>query len=118
MRARREFEEAGATYRDQGFVFAQPGGESLTANMITWEWKKLRKLLGTNARLHDLRHTNASLLLHAGVPMKIVQERLGHSSYQITADIYSHLVPGLAMGAKAAERLDALLRVEGSNGSE
>jgi len=44
-------------------------------------------------RFHDLRHSTASLLLAHGVPMKIVQEIMGHSNYQITADIYSHVLP-------------------------
>lgn len=46
-------------------------------------------------RLHDLRHTNASLMLSAGVPAKVASERLGHSSISITLDTYSHVVPGL-----------------------
>ncbi|ERK31570.1 tyrosine-type recombinase/integrase [Clostridium intestinale] len=57
---------------------------------------KTRKLLlkssiDKNIRFHDLRHTNATLLLKSGVNMKIVQKRLGHSNYSTTADIYSHV---------------------------
>lgn len=40
---------------------------------------------------HSLRHTHAVLILEAGVDMKFLQERLGHGSYQITADVYSHV---------------------------
>lgn len=44
-------------------------------------------------RLHDLRHTWATLALQAGVPVKIVSERLGHSTTSITSDTYSHVTP-------------------------
>jgi integrase len=111
-----ERQAAAGAYRDQGYVFAQPDGAPLTASMVSWEWKKLRKVLGTKARPHDLRHTNASLLLKAGVPMKVVQERLGHASYQITADIYTHLTPGLGLSEQAGAKLDALLRAEAEEG--
>lgn len=46
-------------------------------------------------RFHDIRHTHATLLLQAGVHPKIVQERLGHSSINVTLDIYSHVLPNL-----------------------
>ncbi|MAE11164.1 MAG: hypothetical protein CL876_04525 [Dehalococcoidales bacterium] len=46
-------------------------------------------------RLHDARHTHASLMLKQGVHPKIVQERLGHASIQLTLDTYSHVVPGI-----------------------
>lgn len=56
---------------------------------------------------HDLRHTHASLLLAAGVDVKVIQERLGHSSARITLDTYSHLMPDAHAGA--AEKLSVLL---------
>lgn len=46
-------------------------------------------------RFQDIRHTHATLLLKAGIHPKIVQERLGHSSIQVTLDIYSHVLPNL-----------------------
>ena len=58
--------------------------------------------------LHTLRHSAASLLLAAGTHTKVVQEHLGHSSYAITADIYSHVGP--AQQREAADRLDQALR--------
>ena len=58
-------------------------------------------------RLHDLRHTHATLALEAGVHPKVVQERLGHATIAITLDIYSHAIP--AMQEEAAERIVALL---------
>jgi integrase len=58
-------------------------------------------------RLHDLRHCAASLLLVAGVPIKVVSERLGHTTIAMTMDVYGHVLP--ATDADAAARLDALL---------
>ena len=55
-------------------------------------------------RLHDARHTHASIMLKQGVHPKIVQERLGHSSVSTTLDIYSHVLPGLQEAA--AHRFD------------
>ena len=52
-------------------------------------------------RLHNARHTHASLMLKQGVHPKVVQERLGHASIQITLDTYSHVVPGLQEAAVA-----------------
>lgn len=57
-------------------------------------------------RLHDARHTHASLMLKQGVHPKIVQERLGHSSIQVTLDIYSHVAPGLQQAA--AHKFDSI----------
>ena len=59
-------------------------------------------------RLHDLRHTAASLMLAAGVHPKVVSERLGHASVAFTLDTYSHVAP--AMESDAAERVAAMLR--------
>ena len=70
-----------------------------------------RRVLGEERllviRLHDLRHTYASLLLADGVPVKVVSERLGHASATITLTVYQHVHPG--MGREAADRFAALL---------
>ncbi|MGY1704847.1 tyrosine-type recombinase/integrase [Geodermatophilus sp. SYSU D00697] len=58
--------------------------------------------------LHTLRHSAASFVLAAGTDTKVVQERLGHLSYAITADIHSHVGP--AQQREAADRLDQALR--------
>ena len=50
-------------------------------------------------RLHDARHTHASLMLKQGVHPKIVQERLGHATISVTLDTYSHVTPGLQEAA-------------------
>ena len=58
-------------------------------------------------RLHDLRHTWATLALSAGVDVKIVSERLGHASAKITWDIYQHVTP--TMRSNAAETVARLI---------
>lgn len=68
-----------------------------------------RRLLLPRIRLHDLRHTSATIALERGVPLKVASERLGRSSTSITADIYQHVAEH--MQSDAAEVLgDALVR--------
>ena len=50
-------------------------------------------------RLHDMRHTHASMMLSRGIHLKIVSERLGHSSIGITGDLYSHVLPSVQRDA-------------------
>ena len=59
-------------------------------------------------RLHDLRHTHATLLLAAGEPVKVVSERLGHANAMIRLSVYQHVHPG--MGRQAADLFAAMLR--------
>jgi len=58
-------------------------------------------------RLHDLRHTAATLMLRAGVHPKVVSERLGHATVGLTLDTYSHVLPDLQRDA--AEVMDSVL---------
>lgn len=58
---------------------------------------------------HDLRHTHATLLLKAGVPIKVVSERLGHSTPAFTMATYQHILPG--MQREAAETFASLLEL-------
>lgn len=99
----------GATYEDEGLIFATETGAPLQLATITaHHFKPLLRAAGLpKLRLYDLRHTHATLLLAAGEHPKVVQERLGHSTITLTLDTYSHVVPG--MQERAAERLDALL---------
>jgi Phage integrase family len=59
-------------------------------------------------RLHDLRHTHGTLLIKAGVPVKVVSERLGHATPAFTIDTYQHVVPGMqADAARVFEQIVA-----------
>lgn len=91
-----------------GLVFTREDGRSLRPDWISHEFQRTVKLAALPPiRLHDLRHTSASLALAAGVPMKVVSERLGHSSLSITADLYTHVSPAVAYDA--ADRIGALV---------
>jgi integrase len=77
-------------YKD--YVCTDKMGRLLRPNYVTTQFGKLLKKHGLRKiRYHDLRHSCASLLLANGVEMKQIQEWLGYSNYQTTADVYSHL---------------------------
>lgn len=102
----------GEAYQDHNLVFCTEKGTPLDPRNFTRHFKRLLKKAGlpTDIRLHDLRHTYATLLLKRGVPAKIVQELLGHSSITITLDLYSHVT--LEMQKLAVESLNGLLSKE------
>ena len=98
----------GLTLTDDDLIFCQTDGKLLLPDSITHAWMKLARHTGLKGiRLHDARHAQASLMLKQGVHPKIVQERLGHSSIQITLDTYSHVAPGLQQAA--ANRFDDIV---------
>ncbi len=85
---------------DNDLVFSHWDGRPLLPNSVTHAWMKLVRRCGLKGiRLHDARHTHASLLLKQGVHPKIVQERLGHAGIAVTLDLYSHVAPGLQQAA-------------------
>jgi integrase len=95
-------------------VFCHWDGEPYLPDSISHAWMKLANKTGLKGvRLHDSRHTMATLLFKQGVHPKVVQERLGHSSISLTLDTYSHLVPGLQQAA--AVKLDDILKPKESN---
>ncbi len=90
---------------DQSLVFSQYDGKPLRPNTISRAWFILAQRSNVKIiRLHDARHTHASLMLKQGIHPKIVQERLGHSTIAVTLDTYSHVMPGLQQAA--AKRFD------------
>ena len=92
----------GIPLKDDDLVFSTPDGKPLRPNTVTRAWAMLAARAGVKViRLHDARHTHASLMLKQGIHPKIVQERLGHASIQITLDTYSHVAPGLQQAAAA-----------------
>jgi integrase len=92
---------------DDGLVFSTLEGKPLRPNAITRAWTMLAGRAGVKViRLHDARHTHASLMLKQGIHPKIVQERLGHATIQMTLDTYSHVTLGLQQAA--AENFDTL----------
>ena len=81
------------------------------AKQVVWEQAGRTKGGLPAIRLHDVRHSYATAALAAGIPAKIVSERLGHANVQITLDTYSHVIPGLDEQAAATV---ARLILEGS----
>jgi integrase len=90
---------SGNILSNDSLVFCQPDGKALLPDTITSAWIRLTRRLGMNIRLHDCRHTHASLMLKQGVHPAIVQQRLGHASIMTTIDTYSHILPGLQEAA-------------------
>ena len=89
-------------------VFSRLNGRPLLPDTVSHAWTKLAKRTGLEGiRLHDARHSHASLMLKQGVHPKIVQERLGHGSIHITLDTYSHVAPGLQQAA--ANKFDDII---------
>ena len=98
-----------STDRD-AFVFTRPNGSPTQPDLISDAFKRLVTRSGLErVRLHDLRHTHATLLLKAGVPIKVVSERLGHSTPAFTMATYQHVLPG--MQREAAETFESLLEL-------
>lgn len=101
--------QAGELWQASDLVFANEVGRFLTPDQVRRALLRALQDAGLpRIRPHDLRHTHASVLLRLRTPMKVVQERLGHSSYAITADIYSHVAPDLQ--EQAAEEFGSALR--------
>ena len=105
----------GQIINDSDLIFSQTlDNRPLRPATVSKAWESEIKKAGVKViRFHDARHTHASLLLKAGVPLKVVSERLGHSSIAITADIYSHILPG--MQEAAAQRFDELISNQYNN---
>ena len=96
---------------DDALLFSNPDGKPLRPDTVSLAWRNLATRCGLpRIRLHDARHSHASLMLKQGVHPKIVQERLGHASIQITLDVYSHVSPGLQQ--MAAAQFDEILDPE------
>jgi integrase len=95
---------------EDGLVFCHECGSPLHPDFVSGMFKRLVGSSGVRRiRFHDCRHTWASLALAAGVHVKVVQEQLGHSSSQITLDVYSHSIPAMRddAAARVAERIRA-----------
>jgi len=94
---------------EDDYVFPGPNGAPTHPQLFSDAFKRLvRRSALPRIRLHDLRHTHATLLLKAGVPIKVVSERLGHSTPGFTMATYQHVLPG--MQAEAARTFSELLQ--------
>jgi integrase len=100
---------AGPTYLAKDFIFADPTGRPIDIRaMARRHFNRILQRAGIpHMRLYDLRHSAATLLLSAGVHVKVASEMLGHSTATLTLDVYSHVLEG--MQAEAAATMERLL---------
>jgi integrase len=89
--------KAGSLWKDHDLIFTSTIGTPVDVGNLTYRsFRPLLKRAGLpQIRIHDLRHTAATLLLGKGVHPKIVQEMLGHSTITQTMDTYSHVLPDM-----------------------
>jgi integrase len=107
---------AGANWIDPipDLVFTNAVGQPLVPTTVTGRFKELLRLAGAPPRrFHDLRHGCATLLLASGTDLKVVSNMLGHSTINITANTYAHVLPALERDASV--RLSNLIRAGGRN---
>jgi len=103
VRQREEREAVDAGYRDLNLVFAKPDGTHVHPDIFSQAFRRRVAASGVpGIRLHDLRHTHATLLLQAGVSPKVVSERLGHATVAFTMQVYAHVIPGMQADAAKA----------------
>jgi integrase len=103
---KRQLEERlswGEAWVDSGKIFTQENGEALHPEWVSDEFARLIEACDLPPiRLHDLRHGAASLMLAAGVDLKVVQETLGHATLATTANTYTSVYPDVASAAADA----------------
>ena len=91
-----------------GLVFASDTGRPLSGSDVTHRFQTILARTGMRRqRFHDLRHCAATFMLVQGVPLRVVQEVLGHANITVTANTYTHVLPELQRDA--ADRMGALL---------
>jgi integrase len=99
---------AGSEWRERDLVFCQPNGSPIDPTVDHRAWRALLVKAGVRqVRLHDARHTAASLLLQQGVPARVVMEVLGHSQVGLTLGTYSHVA--VEVTQEAAKRMGEAL---------
>jgi integrase len=98
----------GPSYHDQGKLFCHPDGKPIHPDTITRRFNRLVDRAGLpRIRLHDVRHTYATLSLDAGVEPKVVSDRIGHANMAYTLTIYTHRSTG--RDRPAAEKIAGLI---------
>lgn len=86
--------------KDDSLVFAKPDGAAIHPDSYSQHFQRLVAASAVpRIRPHDLRHTHATILLKAGVPAKVVSERLGHANVAFTMSVYQHVLPGMQADA-------------------
>jgi len=105
---RRRLANDGLPHGPDDWMFCNATGRFLNPESVSQLFDRIvRRTELPRIRFHDVRHTHASLLVAAGVPIKVVSERLGHAHPAFAMHTYQHLLPG--MSAAAAEQFAALI---------
>lgn len=105
----------GTEMREDWLVFGKRDDQPRSWYFYWGRFDQARRAAGfPTLRIHDLRHTAASLMMLAGVHPKVMSARLGHSSIQVTLDAYSHVLP--QMEADAASAVEEVLGGDSRNG--
>jgi integrase len=95
-------------WEENDLVFCTPLGTPLDGSEMSRRFTRLQRVAGVgHHRLYDCRHTAASFLLAQGVSPRVVMEVLGHSSFALTMDTYTHVLPALMRDA--ADAMDRAL---------
>lgn len=98
----------GDEWQENGLLNTYPDGRMIDPRNFSKMFAKTLKTAGIkHVRFHDLRHSAASLMLAANVPMKVASQILGHSSISITADLYQHVISDLKKDA--ADKIGSML---------
>jgi integrase len=98
---------AGTDWVDNNLVFCGKKGGFMVRTTLKYQFDKLLDDVGLpHIRFHDLRHSAATILLSMGIPIKVVQELLGHSDVAMTLRVYGHVMP--SMSGDAASGMDGL----------
>ena len=109
---RKWFAKKGDIINGETLVFCHADGSPLLPHSVSQAWRRLVRKAGfPGIRMHDARHTHASLMLEQGVNWKIISERLGYGSVAMALDLYAHASPGLQQAA--AHGFDKVLGVVG-----
>jgi integrase len=96
---------AGPHYADSGLAFTMPGGTPIHPNRFSLWFRRHVRAAGLPAiRLHDMRHSYATAGLAAGVPPKVMSERLGHATVAFTLDTYTSALPAMDKSAARCGR--------------
>ena len=108
-RSRQNFEKLrlGKGYADHGYVFANEFGYAVEPSYLRDVYERILKSAGvSHYKFHTIRHTFATRAIENGAPVKIVSEILGHSSVQLTMDVYCH--PSVSAKRSVMEKLEKL----------
>jgi len=108
--ARQDYNAAATApgFQNLGYVVCKEDGTPYHPDSLTTKWERFTAANNLpHVRLHDLRHSNATALIQAGVSPKVVQQRLGHSDITVTLNTYTHVLP--CMDQEAAAKIDDII---------